>query len=49
MLMTHTEGIGVIADPRTVLGNLIFYYDFPGDSPMYNVLVSSSHLAKDTK
>ena len=48
-MLTHIEGIGDIADPMTVLGNLLFYYDFPGDSPLHNVLISSSHLAKDTE
>ena len=48
-MLTHIEGIGDIADPMTVPGNQLFYYDFPGKSPLYNVLVSSLHVGKDTK
>jgi hypothetical protein len=36
-MLTRIEGIGDIADPMTVPGNQLFYYDFPGESPLYNV------------
>ena len=48
-MLTHSEGIVAITEPMTVPGNLLFCYESPGDSPLYNVLISSSHVDTDTE